>query len=156
MARGSVGAWASAAVGATPSVGIGDDELHAVKEVRGGGLAVARGATSPVGEALSSGAALSGSFSLKRGGGADALLDGSFTPMRGRGDELVGHVFLGTDVTQAETAMADAEARREAMEAAQTKVVEMLRVNLSKLSEGDLTSVIDERMMCQSTVWPSV
>ena len=107
-------------------------------------LLASLGETGPVEVCLGDGTALTGRFRLKYGEGQEAVLDGSFTPMRGTGGRVAGHVFIGSDVTEAERAMAGAEARRKEMETAQARVVEMLRVNLSRLSEGDLTSVIDE------------
>lgn len=105
----------------------------------------ARGETPVVADILRGSRPVSGKFRLSSTRSVAALLDGSFTPMTGADGNVSGHIFIASDTTEAEDAVAEAEALRGTMEAAQAQVVDLLRINLRKLSEGDLRGTIDEQ-----------
>ena len=86
-----------------------------------------------------------GCFHFTRDDGAEIILEGSITPVPDRNNRIFKIVMIGSDVTEAQVALAQARERNEAMIAEQRKVVEALQVGLSALSDGDLSSQIDAR-----------
>ncbi len=98
----------------------------------------------PAMDRLLGGEPVSGRFELALDSGHTAVLDGSLSPVRDPSGKTVMAVFLASDVTDQSRAIAEAEARRKEMEAAQKRVVDALRVALGKLAEGDLTAEIAE------------
>ena len=92
---------------------------------------------------LSRGEALIGRFRLDLGPGGRRLLEGSLCPILDAKGRTTGSYLLGLDVTEQDRALAEAEAARIALQAAQDRVVEALRTGLAKLREGDLTHSID-------------
>ena len=86
-----------------------------------------------------------GCFHFTRHDGAEIILEGSITPVPDRNNRIFKIVMIGSDVTEAQVALAQARERNEAMIAEQRKVVEALQVGLSALSDGDLSSQIDTR-----------
>ena len=99
----------------------------------------------PFGPRLTTGEAVAGRFTLALGTGQEAVLDGSSSPVRDPSGRVILNVLLATDVTDQSRAIAEAEARRKEMEAAQKRVVDALRVALGRLAEGDLTTEITDR-----------
>jgi len=98
----------------------------------------------PAMDRLLGGEAVSGRFERALDSGHTAVLDGSLSPVRDPSGKTALAVFLASDVTDQSRAIAEAEARRKEMEAAQKRVVDALRVALGKLAEGDLTAEITE------------
>ncbi len=97
-------------------------------------------AEAPVAARLLAGEAVHGRFWVGVDGQEAGIVDGGFTPVHDRDGALIKVIFIGSDVSQAEAALRAAEQGRRAMEAAQARVVEALRVGLRRLSEGDLTA----------------
>ncbi|MFZ5709521.1 MAG: methyl-accepting chemotaxis protein [Pseudomonadota bacterium] len=85
-----------------------------------------------------------GRFRVAPAGGRAAILDGGFGPIPDRNGKLMRVSFLGNNVTAAEESIRQASETRELLEVAQRRVVDRLRVALSALAEGDLTSRIDD------------
>ncbi|MBY0394993.1 MAG: methyl-accepting chemotaxis protein, partial [Thermoleophilia bacterium] len=85
-----------------------------------------------------------GRFRVAPAGGRAAILDGGFGPIPDRNGKLMRVSFLGNNVTAAEESIRQASETRELLELAQRRVVDRLRVALSALAEGDLTSRIDD------------
>ena len=104
-------------------------------------LAAERGA---VFDQLREGDSVYGRFELPRADGAMAIVDGGFSPVVDVNGKAIRIVLLGNDVTDARREIEAAEATRAEMEAAQTRVVDALRVGLGQLSDGDLTARIDD------------
>ena len=71
-------------------------------------------------------------------------LQGALTPVSDRNGAPLKTVLIASDVTQAQEEIVRSEADRARMQAEQQHVVEALRVNLRKLSDGDLSSRIDD------------
>ena len=67
------------------------------------------------------------------------ILGGGMFPVLNRGGQATGVVFVGSDETDMERSLTEAETRRADMEAALKQVVESLRVGLTAISTGDLT-----------------
>ncbi len=78
-------------------------------------------------------------------GDKEILFQGSLSPLPDHRGQTDGFLLLGVDVTEQQKIMAEAEARQEAMAAAQARVVETLRMHLDRLSNGDLTTRIETR-----------
>ncbi len=76
-------------------------------------------------------------------GQREVWLEASYNPVLDDNGRAVKVVKLAINITDAEQAARRAEAQRQTDEAAQTRLVEILAENLSKLSEGDLRAVID-------------
>lgn len=76
--------------------------------------------------------------------GAPVTLEGGFTCVRDIKNNPIRFMLLGRDVTRQVSDIKEARATSEALERAQTQVVEALRVGLHHLSNGDLTSTIVE------------
>ncbi len=104
-------------------------------------LALERGA---VFDRLQRGESVTGQFRLPRQNGETAIIDGSFSPVLDSAGRLLRILMLGNDVTEATQAIEAANARREAMRAAQQEVVDGLRKGLGALAEGDLTVKLEE------------
>lgn len=93
---------------------------------------------------LETGKAWSGKIELREASESFAMLEGSLCPILDAKGKLDGLVLLGTDITDAQSRLREAEATRAAMEAAQKEVVDALRVGLSELSEGNMTTKLEE------------
>ncbi|MEJ2028851.1 MAG: methyl-accepting chemotaxis protein, partial [Maritimibacter sp.] len=79
-----------------------------------------------------------------RSDGEQVLTDGAFAPVMDEQGKLMRIVLIGQDVTDARKAMRISEEQREAMQAAQAKVVTALQEGLEQLALGNLTAQIDE------------
>ncbi|MEJ2036578.1 MAG: methyl-accepting chemotaxis protein [Maritimibacter sp.] len=79
-----------------------------------------------------------------RSDGEQVLTDGAFAPVMDEQGKLMRIVLIGQDVTDARKAMRISEEQREAMQAAQAKVVTALQQGLEQLALGNLTAQIDE------------
>ena len=105
-------------------------------------LAARRGA---VWDRLVTGESIFGRFVLEGAPGREAIVDGGFSPVLDRSGKPLKIVLIGADVTEAQQSLRSAETARAQMEAAQAEVVEALRIGLRQLSEGDLTSRIEQQ-----------
>lgn len=94
---------------------------------------------------LLEGDTVSGRFVLKPDApdAKESILEGSFSPIRTRVGSLVGYVLIGNDITVDHAHLSKAEAKRAAMEAAQTHMVEQIRIGMQSLAQGDLTTRLD-------------
>lgn len=92
---------------------------------------------------LSEGAPVFGQFSCSSSSHAALVFEGSFSPVIDRQGQVNRFVFIGADVTSVQLEIQQAEERRLKMAAEQEAVVEGLRVGLTGLSKGDLTSKIN-------------
>ena len=88
--------------------------------------------------------AVQGRFLIIRTGREDALVEGGLYPIIDRRGEATGMTLIGSDVTAAQQQLREAEARQKAMQAAQEKVVDALRIGMRDISNGDLTSRLNE------------
>ena len=79
-------------------------------------------------------------------GQREVWLEASYNPVLDDTGRAVKVVKLAISITEAEQAARKAEAERQAAEAAQNRLVEVLAENLSKLSSGDLRAAIDAQM----------
>lgn len=104
-------------------------------------MAEERGA---VWQRLQAGQSVFGRFDLPRTDGEIAVVDGGFSPVIDANGRALRIVLIGNDVTEARRAIEQAEATRLEMEKAQSLVVDALRVGLGSLSDGDLTTKIEE------------
>lgn len=95
-------------------------------------------------EVISAGRSVKDVFSLAIPDGAPAILDGSLTAMRDREGAVTGFLLLASNITEARATAERAAAREREMQAAQARVVETLRQGLERLSDGDLTSTIED------------
>ncbi|MGB7269865.1 MAG: methyl-accepting chemotaxis protein, partial [Albidovulum sp.] len=93
---------------------------------------------------LIKGESVFGRFWMDYGGPQEVTIDGGFAPVHDRDGKLLSVLLMGTDVSQAELDLRQAEDQRRAMEKAQSQVVEALRIHLRNLSDGDLTVRIDD------------
>ncbi|SFJ81033.1 methyl-accepting chemotaxis protein [Celeribacter neptunius] len=75
--------------------------------------------------------------------GEQVMIDGAFSGVKDENGQILRIIMIGKDVTREKRAWADAEAKREAMQAAQQEVVDALRTGLGELAEGDLTTRIE-------------
>jgi methyl-accepting chemotaxis protein len=89
------------------------------------------------------GEAIYGRFKLVNNG-SETILDGAFSPVNDHQGNPFAVILMGNDITQSQTALAEAEAERLEMQNAQALVVDLLRVGLGKLADGVLTGSIDE------------
>ncbi|MCU0853633.1 MAG: methyl-accepting chemotaxis protein [Rhodobacteraceae bacterium] len=92
---------------------------------------------------LAGGSPVNGRFRVELGTAGRRTLDGSFCPILDAKGRPVGFQLLGRDITEEVRALADAEAARATLEAAQARVVDALRTGLTQLREGDLTHRIE-------------
>ena len=81
---------------------------------------------------------LSDTFRLTDGE-ATRVVNGSISPIKNQHGANTGFVFLGNDITDAETARKNAEAETRELTESVLKVVDALRPALTNLSEGDLS-----------------
>ncbi len=79
-------------------------------------------------------------------GGREVWLQASYNPVIGPDGRPAKVVKLAVDITEAEQEAARREAARLDAEAAQTALVEALAASLARLSDGDLTALIDRDM----------
>ncbi|MFK0298401.1 methyl-accepting chemotaxis protein [Brevundimonas sp. NPDC090276] len=79
-------------------------------------------------------------------GGREVWLQASYNPVMGPDGRPAKVIKLAVDITEAEQETARREAARLDAEAAQNELVEALADSLSKLSDGDLTALIDREM----------
>ncbi|WP_010139560.1 methyl-accepting chemotaxis protein [Oceanicola sp. S124] len=91
-------------------------------------------------ERVMAGETIKGRFILSRPGKEDALVEGGLYPILDRRGDASGMTLIGSDVTAAQSQLREAEARQQAMQAAQQSVVEALRIGMRDISSGDLTS----------------
>lgn len=103
-------------------------------------LSAERGA---VWDRLKAGSAVYGKFQINRSDGSEGWLEGGFSPVLDKRKQLVRVSFIGSDRTQIEAKLRQAEQDRAESEAAQALVVDQLRIALDRMSEGDLTTSID-------------
>ncbi len=91
-----------------------------------------------------SGTPIYGRFAMfHKDGSAKLTVEGSFTSVLNPEGKLDRAIFLGTDVTEAATAMRIAQENRAKVEQEQQGVVEALGVALTQLAKGNLTCDID-------------
>lgn len=100
-------------------------------------------ATAELESRLAGSAPVNGRFRVDLGRADRRTLDGSFCPILDAKGRAVGYQLLGRDVTDQDRALAEAEAARATLQAAQGRVVDALRTGLTRLREGDLTHRID-------------
>ena len=93
---------------------------------------------------LRQGNELRGKFTVRSSSGMEALIEGAMAPVRDRSGNVLRVIALGTDITEVEAREARNREERAAIEAAQRSVVESLRDALSRLSQGDLTAIIEK------------
>ena len=79
-------------------------------------------------------------------GQREVWLEASYNPVLDENGRAIKVVKLAINITDAEQAARRAETERQTAEAAQTRLVEILADNLSRLSNGDLTAAIDAPM----------
>ncbi|MBD3787047.1 MAG: HAMP domain-containing protein [Sphingomonadales bacterium] len=85
-----------------------------------------------------------GRFELHRPDGGTVLVEGSVTPVPDRNNRMLKVVLIGADVTEVEARLQQARESAEQMQHQQRAVVDGLRIGLKRLSEGDLTTTIDQ------------
>jgi len=93
-------------------------------------------------DTISQGLADSGRFELTGPGQTTVLVEGVFTPVVDTSGAMITFVFIGNDITGAEADLQRSESERLQLKEAQDSVVDALRVGLSSLSDGDLTTEI--------------
>lgn len=93
---------------------------------------------------LLDGESIYGRFYLTSKNGNSSVLDGTFCPVNDASGKPFRIILLGTDITESDRALRDAQIDQEKMKAEQDKVVEGLRVGLKRLADGDLTNTITE------------
>jgi len=91
---------------------------------------------------LMAGESVFGRFGTCRADGQVGIVDGGFSPVSRPDGQLLKVLLMGTDVTEAQVGLRRAEEDRRAMEAAQAEVVDVLRIALRNLSDGDLNAAI--------------
>ncbi|MDJ1007320.1 MAG: methyl-accepting chemotaxis protein [Paracoccaceae bacterium] len=90
------------------------------------------------------GRAWSGKIGLRRGGAGLATVDATICPILDTKGRLRGTLLLGTDITETQRRIDEAEAEQARLLDGQRQVVDALRVGLSSLSSGDMTATIAE------------
>jgi len=90
------------------------------------------------------GAPVHGRFEMHPGEATARIIEGSFTPISGPDGSVQSILFLGADVTEADSRMRAAEAERSHIAVEQKDVVEALGVALTNLAGGDLHSDINK------------
>ena len=95
-------------------------------------------------ERLSQKTPVTGRLTLQVAGGAQVIAQGAITPVLDHTGATLKIVMIASDVTAAQAEILRADALRAQMQTAQQNVVEALRINLTKLSEGDLSAHIDQ------------
>ncbi len=101
-------------------------------------------AQGPIWDRLMKGETVFGRFRTGADEDRAGVIDGGFSPVHDRGGDLLKVLLMGSDVTEAQVGLRRAEAERRAMEEAQARVVDALRVALRQLSAGDLATRIDQ------------
>ena len=96
----------------------------------------------PVWDEVRAGRSVFGLFRMAIGDTA-RLVRGSLSVLPNARGEPNGFLLIAADVTEEQTALAEAEAKRKAVAEAQRVVVDGLRQGLMRLSEGDLTVRLD-------------
>lgn len=96
---------------------------------------------------LMKGESVFGRFRAEIADGKSGVIDGGFSPVHDGEGMLLKVLFMGSDVTDAQLGLREAEEHRLRMERAQAGVVDALRVGLSELSEGDLTTRIAQEFL---------
>lgn len=86
---------------------------------------------------------VTGRFTIQ-GGREPLILHGSVTPVLDRNKDIVKVILIANDITKSQLDLERAEIERQTAQAAQDTVVDALRVNLTKLSNGDLNARIEE------------
>lgn len=92
--------------------------------------------------------AVHGQFQV-RNGDRNSILAGGFYPIRDRNGKPAAIVFIGSDVTEAERSLAQAEVARKELEQAQKRVVDALSVGLKAISSGDLTARLNDNFTAE-------
>ncbi|WP_309568092.1 methyl-accepting chemotaxis protein [Psychromarinibacter sediminicola] len=85
-----------------------------------------------------------GRYLLRGPSGAEAVAEGSLTPVTDAEGALLRYIMIATDVTEAQRAIRASETERREAAAAQETVVETLRAELGRLAGGDMTARIDQ------------
>lgn len=101
------------------------------------------GDSGPLWDRLMAGASVFGRFRARIGDGPEGVVDGSLSPIHDHDGALLKVLLMGADMTVAERRLRRAEEHRRMLEDAQNQVVEALRIGLSELSQGDLTTRIE-------------
>ncbi|MBL3702399.1 HAMP domain-containing protein [Sulfitobacter sp. BDSS02] len=83
-----------------------------------------------------------GQFQIAGTDGGKTTIDGSLSCVRNHKGDPIRILLLGKDVTESEAELKASRRERVENERSQNQVVEELRIGLSKLSGGDLTSII--------------
>jgi methyl-accepting chemotaxis protein len=78
-------------------------------------------------------------------GGREVWIQASYNPILDEAGRPTGVIKIATDITAAEHDRLAAEAKRQALEAEQERVVRAVAAALDRLSKGDLTTQIDAR-----------
>ncbi|SLN31759.1 Methyl-accepting chemotaxis protein IV [Roseivivax jejudonensis] len=94
--------------------------------------------------AAAGGTPFDGNMHLKTRDGREVVVDGSLTAVSDRNGKFDRVILLGKDVTEAHEAIATARDARKRAEAERVTVVDAIRVGLSAVSDGDLTTRIRE------------
>lgn len=94
-------------------------------------------------EKLAAKETVNGRFAMMDPAGQEVLLEGSITPVLDRRGAIMKFVMIAGDVTAAQHALRVVEDQNLAMQNSQRAVVEALRISLNRLSEGDLSTRID-------------
>lgn len=97
----------------------------------------------PVWQRLIDGQSIFGRFKLESPDGRMSILEGTFSPVKDGSGNVFRVILLGSDITESQLLLTEAEARQTEMKKAQDQVVDGLRIGLKKLAEGDLTSRLD-------------
>jgi methyl-accepting chemotaxis protein len=91
---------------------------------------------------LARGETVNARFQLALGAEATRVLEGSLLPICDAKGHAFGFFLLGLDITEQNRALAAAEAASHDLQAAQKRVVDVLRTGLARLRDGDLTYTI--------------
>ncbi len=91
---------------------------------------------------VSGGQTVFGKFTVGHGG-TESIVDGSLSPINDQNGRRIGFVLLGSDVTQSERRLREANETNQRMTAAQANVVAALQAALTALSQGNLRVRID-------------
>jgi len=93
-------------------------------------------------ELLNSGQTASGRIEMRQGTAHTLVLDGGFGQVQDGAGKTLRYVFLGNDVTEAQTQLAQKETERATHAEQLRQVIGALRAALAQLSQGDLTATI--------------
>ncbi|WP_417258918.1 methyl-accepting chemotaxis protein [Celeribacter sp.] len=95
-------------------------------------------------ERLIDGESIFGRFNLTGANGQISIIEGTFSPVKDGEGNVFRVILLGSDITENQLLLAEADARQKAMKREQDQVVDGLRVSLKKLAEGDLTARLEQ------------